>query len=69
MRWARNTYGTSVAYTSPRNSTSLTFLKEEAVVAVGSTAGSVTLQWAQNASNATGTVVATGSFVRFRQIG
>lgn len=35
---------------------------------VGSTAGSVTLQWAQNTSNATATVLYTDSWLRFVRI-
>src|ERR1041384_2922194 len=59
MRWAVHGYGTAVNYTNPRNSVTLqTFCEEKALVAVGSTAGSVTLRWAQVTSNATGPVVA-----------
>ncbi|MGJ5831438.1 hypothetical protein [Streptomyces ossamyceticus] len=35
---------------------------------IGSTAGSITLQWAQNTSNATATVMYTDSWLRFLRI-
>ncbi|BBC35298.1 hypothetical protein SGFS_065920 [Streptomyces graminofaciens] len=35
---------------------------------VGSTAGSITMQWAQNTSNATATVLYTDSYLEFRRI-
>ncbi|MDX2513823.1 hypothetical protein PV355_01410 [Streptomyces stelliscabiei] len=35
---------------------------------IGSTAGSITLQWAQNTSNATATTLYTDSYLEFRRI-
>jgi len=69
MRWAVHGYGTDVAYTDPRNSTGLhTFLEEQSMVSMGSTAGPITLQWAQNVSNATGTVIQGDSWVSWQQV-
>jgi hypothetical protein len=70
MRWAVHGYGTAVLYTNPRNSVSLqTFTWEQAILAVGATAGSVTLRWAQNVTNATGSLVNAQSYVKYRRIG
>jgi hypothetical protein len=70
LRWITFPYGTLVGYTSPRNAIgSQTFLVERALLAVGATAGTVNLQWAQNIANATGTVVHASSRVRYRRIG
>lgn len=70
MRWAVHGYSTVVLYTNPRNSVSLqTFCDEYALLSVGSTAGSVTLNWAQNVTNATGTLVVATSYVKYRRVG
>lgn len=70
MRWAVHGYTTAVLYTNPRNSVSLqTFTEEKAIVAVGSTAGSITLQWGQNVANATGSLIVAQSYVKYRRIG
>lgn len=70
MRWAVHGYGTAVLYTNPRNSVSLqTFCDEYALLAVGSTAGSVTLNWGQNVANATGSLVVANSYVKYRRVG
>ena len=70
LRWAVHGFTTAVAYTDPRNSASLQVpVIERSIVTLGGTAGTITLQWAQNSSNATGTVVAAGSYVRTRRIG
>lgn len=70
MRWAVHGYSTAVAYTNPRNSTGAqVHLIEKALVTVGATAGTIAFQWAQNVSNATGTVVVAGSYVKWRQVG
>lgn len=69
MRWAVHGYGTSVIYTNPRNSTSLqTWLYEKSLVTIGATAGVINLRWAQNASAATATYVAAGSYVTWKQV-
>lgn len=70
MRMAVHNYTTTVLYTNPRNSVTLqTWAWETALVTVGTTSGIIALQWAQNVTNATGSVVASGSYVRYRQIG
>jgi hypothetical protein len=70
LRWAVHGQGTAVSYTNPRNSAGLTtYTVETAIATIAATAGNVTLRWAQNTSNATGTVVITGSHARYRQIG
>lgn len=70
MRWAVHGYGTAVIYTDPRNSVgNQTQIVEHAIVAVGGTAGTVALRWAQNVTNATGTVVNAVSYVRWQQVG
>lgn len=70
MRWAVHGYGTQVGYTNPRNSVSLqSHLVEKALVSVGSTAGTVSLAWAQFVSNATGSLVVANSYVKWRQVG
>ncbi len=70
MRWAIHGSSTTVSYTDPRNSTGLqSFVIERATLTVGATAGNVQFQWAQNVSNATGTIVVGPSYVKYRQIG
>lgn len=70
MRWAVHGYGTVVNYTNPRNSVSLqTFSEEHAVLAVGATAGSITLLWGQWTANATGSLINAQSYVKYRRIG
>jgi hypothetical protein len=70
MKWIVFPYGTAVLYTSPRNTiNNQTFLYERALLSVGATAGNVNFQWAQNVTNATGTVVHASSRVRYRRVG
>jgi hypothetical protein len=70
MRWAVFNYVTAVVYTDPRNSVTLQApIIEKAIVSIGGTAGTVALQWAQNVTNATGTVVNAVSYVRWQQVG
>ncbi len=70
MRWAVHGYGTFVIYTDPRNSvTNQTHFIEKAIVSVGGTAGTVALRWAQNVTNATGTIVNAVSYVKWQQVG
>lgn len=69
MRWAVHATSTVVNYTDPRNSaSSQTFAVERSRLDIAATPGDVTLQWAQLASNGTGTVVALGSYVRYRRV-
>lgn len=69
LRWAVHGYATNCLYTDPRNSTTnQTFVVEEAMVAVGSTAGTVGLTWAQNVTNATGSIVNNNSYVMWQQV-
>jgi hypothetical protein len=59
-----------VNYTNPRNSVTLqTFSEEKAILAVGSTAGSVSLLWGQWTANATGSLINAQSYVKYRRIG
>lgn len=70
MRWAVHGYATAVLYTNPRNSvSSQTMTWEQAIVSIGSTAGSVTFNWGQNVANATGSLVVASSYVKYRRIG
>jgi hypothetical protein len=70
LRWAVHGYATAVLYTNPRNSVSLqTQTWEQAILSVGSTAGSCTFQWGQNVANATGSLVVANSYVKYRRIG
>lgn len=70
MRWAVVPYATAVLYTNPRDSvSSQVFTIESTILSVGSTAGSVTLQWAQKTTNATGSLVNASSYVKYRRIG
>lgn len=70
LRQAVHGYTTAVNYTNPRNSAGLqTWLEESALVAVGTTAGSITLQWGQVTANATGTLVNANSYVKYRRVG
>lgn len=69
MRWAVHGYATNVLYTDPRNSTSnQTWAYEESFVSVGSTAGTVGLSWAQNVTNATGSIINAQSYVTWQQV-
>lgn len=56
---SRTGYGTS---------DSTMFTPMSALWRVGSAAGSITMQWAQNTSNATATVIYTDSWLRFQRI-
>lgn len=70
MRWTVHGYNTAANYTNPRNSTSLqVWCEEHALVAVGSTAGSITLNWGQWTANATGSLINAQSYVKYRRIG
>lgn len=70
MRWAIHAFGTNVPWTNPRNSTAnQTWLIEEAIVTIGATAGTISLGWGQNVSNATGSIIFANSFVRWQQVG
>lgn len=69
MRQAVHGFTTDVLYTNPRNSASLfTWLEEWCTVTMAATAGNITFQWAQNVTNATGTVVQAESFVQYRRV-
>lgn len=70
MRWAIHGYPTAVLYTDPRNSLGLqSWAWERSLLAVGATAGNVSLQWGQATANATGSVINANSYVRYRRIG
>ena len=70
MKWTVSQYTTNIAYTNPRNtSTLLCHLIEKSIITIGATAGPITFQWAQNSSAATATVVVGGSYVKWRRIG
>jgi hypothetical protein len=67
-RWGVHAFATSIAYNGVRDSAANQFwFKEWAIVTVGATAGNIALQWAQVTSNATGSVVAAGSYARSTQ--
>lgn len=65
VRMATHNYPTAAIYNGVRNSNSLQFqIQEVAIVRTGATAGYCAMQWAQNTSGATGTIVAADSFCR-----
>jgi hypothetical protein len=69
LRWAVHGYATEVGYTDARNNTGLyTWCEESSLVDIGATAGPITMQWAQNNSNATGTILQPRSYVRWQQV-
>ena len=60
---------TNVQYACVRNATNLLQLAyEQGIITIGATPGNVTLQWAQEASSATATRVAAGSFMRLTRL-
>jgi hypothetical protein len=70
MKWITYPVGLAIAYTDPRNVvTDQTWLRERCLLAVGSNAGNVTLNWGQATANATGTVVYLNSAFKYRRIG
>lgn len=70
MRHVVLPYATDSVYSNVRNAVgSLAWLVEEATVRVGGTGGTVGLMWAQQFSNATGTVLSADSVLTYRQIG
>ena len=70
MRWAVHGYATAVLYTDPRNSVTLqSWIWEKGLLAVGSTAGNVSLQWGQATANVTGSLINANSYVKYRRIG
>lgn len=70
LRWATIPYATAALYTDARNAVaSPVHLIEKAIVTIGATAGTVAFSWAQNVTNATGTVVLATSYVRWQQVG
>lgn len=70
MKWITYSTNLAIAYTNPRNSvTDQTWFRETCLLAVGATAGSVTLNWGQATANATGTVIYPNSAFKYRRIG
>lgn len=70
MKWVVHGHTTSAPFTSPRNTAaSQTWLMAQSLFTAGATAGNIQLQWAQNVSNATGTIVQSPSYIRYRRIG
>lgn len=70
MRWSVHGFGTTVAYTNPRNSiANQSWLYEKSLITLGATAGPVNFRWAQNASSATGSVVFSSSYARWQRVG
>lgn len=63
-RFGVHGFGTSVTYSCARNGSNQQWAYESCVVSVGSTAGSVTLKWAQATTNATATNVTANSWAR-----
>lgn len=59
----------AVGYNGVRDSNTLAFLIIEEGIVTTTNAGNCVLQWAQNTSNATATVVTGGSWVEYRRIG
>lgn len=62
-------FATSIVYNGVRNSAGNQFqILEYALVAVGATAGNITLEWAQAVSDPTGSTINVGSFAEYTQI-
>lgn len=68
MRVGVHGFATPINYGCPRNGTNQQHFQEGAILTVGSTAGSVILQWAQVTSNATGSTRNASSYVKYRKI-
>lgn len=60
--------GTASTSTPYGVGTSAVGIKIEALILVGSTAGSLTLQWAQNTSESNGTTVKAGSWMKLERV-
>jgi hypothetical protein len=60
MRSTRQTWGSSVAYGT--DGTNTTHIEEGGLLDTAAGSGTITLQWAQNTSNATSTVMSTSSY-------
>ena len=70
MRAGAHAYTTSITYSGVRNNVSNHFrVEEEAIVTVGSSAGTIALQWAQVASTADLTQLRADSAMFVRRIG
>lgn len=65
-RMSGHGFGTSVPY---QLDTAAVGIEEEGILSVGSTAGSVTLQWAQNTASTTATSVITDSYLTVERLG
>jgi hypothetical protein len=66
-RFAASGYTTGIVY-GPRAGNAAAWAQERSLVTV-TAPGFITLQWAQNVSSATGTVMNVGSYVRVKQVG
>jgi hypothetical protein len=70
MKWTVSQFTTQIPYTDPRNSVTLvSHLIEKSLVTMGATAGPINFQWSQNATSATGSVVAANSYVKWQRVG
>lgn len=67
-RWGVHNFSTSATYGDRDSTTNLAFALEEGTIFT-TTAGTVTLQWAQAVSNASATRLAQGSVLRVTRIG
>ena len=65
-RFGVHGFGTAIAYSLPRNAANLfSQMEEKAIVAVGTSAGAITLRWAQNVADAVNlTFVQPGSLIK-----
>lgn len=69
MRSGVHAYATNITYGGRTVVANQSRAYECGVIFTGGTAGTITLQWAQVVSSATGTTVNAGSFVRVQRIG
>jgi len=67
-RWGVHNYTTAVFYGDRQSTTNLILARETSVVTVGSTAGTLALQWAQDTSDATSCRMGVGSLMRVTRI-
>lgn len=65
-RMSGHGFTTSVTY---QVDTTAVAIEEEGILTMGSTAGSVTLQWAQNTASTTATSVLAGSYLTVERLG
>jgi hypothetical protein len=67
-RWGVHNFSTASTYGNRNDAGNQAFAMEEGVIFMGSTPGTLALQWAQATSGATNTRLAQGSFMEVRRL-